>query len=267
MNKDIENFCKKLDFTNGKYSSREIFYELVTLEVHFINAILLNNKQHIQNFNQIMKKYTEQEQHQLCLMLIELTELYSKQKEPIDILGEIYNHLSIRNDKVGQFLTPTHISDMITKVCGIDYNSIKEIGYIPLHEPACGVGGMILSYAREVKANGYDISRNLFVNAWDIDVHCAYMTYIQLALYDIPAIVVNGDTLTLEEKTVLYTPAYYIFNKLKDEGKLTVPFCSWCKREIKEDQVHTSEVEPNNKLCIECYTTEKRLLLLKKLIK
>jgi len=68
---------------------------------------------------------------------------------------------------------------------------------------------MILAYAREIKAKGYKPHKVLYVNACDIDILCTYMTYVQLSMYDIPAVVVNGNTLTLEEKLILYTPQYY----------------------------------------------------------
>lgn len=123
---------------------------------------------------------------------------------------------------------------------------------------------MILAYARMVMDLGYDTYRNLYVIAWDIDILCTYMTFFQLSMYDIPAIVVNGNTLTLKESFVLYTPAYYIFKQLKKEGKLNVPICAYCKREI-EGKIYKSEIKTNSKLCDQCYSSEKRLLLLKNL--
>ena len=68
---------------------------------------------------------------------------------------------------------------------------------------------MILSYAKVMQEEGFEPSRNLVVEAQDVDILCTYMTFVQLALYDIPAKVVNGNTLLKEENIVLYTPAYF----------------------------------------------------------
>ena len=124
---------------------------------------------------------------------------------------------------------------------------------------------MILAYAREVEDRGYKRYRNLYVEACDVDILCTYMTYVQLAMYDIPAKVINGNVLTLEENFVLYTPQYYVFNKLLEEGKLNVEFCHYCGSEINGEG-ETSKIDKRFKVCPKCYPTEKRLLVLKELI-
>jgi hypothetical protein len=47
--------------------------------------------------------------------------------------------------------------------------------------------------------------------AQDIDAKAARMTYVQLALLGVPAVVVTGNTLTLEERERWYTPAHVMF--------------------------------------------------------
>lgn len=44
--------------------------------------------------------------------------------------------------------------------------------------------------------------------ATDIDLKCVYMCYLQLSLYGIPAVVIHGNTLTLEEWSRWFTPVY-----------------------------------------------------------
>lgn len=43
-----------------------------------------------------------------------------------------------------------------------------------------------------------------------MDITCVQMTYIQLSLYGIPAVVIRGDVLTLKEYDRWYTPAYLL---------------------------------------------------------
>ena len=42
--------------------------------------------------------------------------------------------------------------------------------------------------------------------AQDIDIRCVWMAYIQLSLYGIPAVVIHGNTLTMETWSQWYTP-------------------------------------------------------------
>ncbi len=264
LDSDIKSFVKKLSFT-GKYDTRDIFRDVIALAVHFINATMLLNKDYAVKFDDVMKKYDIQEQNKMWHILLDLIELYNKQINANDLLTAVFGELGLGNKHTGQFFTPTSISDAMAKLTGIDENIIKEKGYITLHEPTSGAGGMILAYARELKAKGYSLARNLLVQAWDIDILCTYMTYLQLAMYDIPAVVVNGNTLTLEEKFVLYTPAYYVFKKLEKEGKLNTPICSKCANFIDTDLVE-SKIDSEMKLCRECNAVEQKLLLFKKVV-
>ena len=128
-----------------------------------------------------------------------------------------------------------------------------------------GAGGMILAYAREVEDRGYKRYKNMFVEACDIYSLCTYMTYVQLAMYDIPAVVKNGNVLLLEEKFVLYTPQYYMFQKLLKEGKLNVEICSHCGKEINGESKE-SVFKPKSKICLDCHSTEQKLSVLKDLM-
>lgn len=258
ISNDVKEFVKKLNFSGGKYSDRETFKDVITLTAYFINATMLNNKEYAKQFDELMKKYTSDEQKQVWQVLLELIELYNKQEQANDIMTEVFSELGLGNKNTGQFFTPTSISDFMSEITATNIDLKQEInrkGYITLHEPACGAGGMILAFARRIKDADFETWRNLYVEAWDIDVLCTYMTYLQLSLYDIPAKVVNGDTLSLKENFVLYTPAYYVFKYLEKEGKLTVPICSYCKKEIVEEP-KMSQINEGKKLCAQCYKTE-----------
>jgi len=132
---DIKHIIDLLHFSNGKYDTKKIFQDVVSLETYFINAFLIGKKEYAEEFDKLMGFYTLKEQQQMWEILLELAVLYQKQKEANDILGEIYNRLQLHNQRLGQFFTPTHISDLIAKINGIDEEKLKESGYITLHEP------------------------------------------------------------------------------------------------------------------------------------
>lgn len=57
-----------------------------------------------------------------------------------------------------------------------------------------------------MQRKGIDYRRKSFFVAQDIDIRCVWMAYIQLSLYGIPAVVIHGNTLTMETWSRWYTP-------------------------------------------------------------
>lgn len=264
VNEDIEHIIDLLQFSHGKYNVVTVFQDLIALVAYLISATQTNNKDSALEFDKRMETYTIEEQVHMWNLISELASLYQKQHEPVDILGSIHNKLGIKKQEIGQFFTPFHISEAIAEMSGIDVDVIHKEGFLPIHEPACGAGGMILAYVKVMQRNGYDISRNLYVEAIDLDINCTLMTYIQLSMFCIPARVENGDTLLATENFVLYTPAYFRFRQLLKEGKLNVPICCYCKQEI-QGEPQKSIFNDKLNICTSCYATERRLELLKKL--
>ena len=52
----------------------------------------------------------------------------------------------------------------------------------------------------------FDFQHKSFFVAQDIDIRCVWMAYIQLSLYGIPAVVIHGNTMNMEEWDRWYTP-------------------------------------------------------------
>ena len=80
---------------------------------------------------------------------------------------------------------------------------------LTLHEPACGSGGMIMA-AVDVLYNKYkfNYSHNLLVECGDIDARCVHMTYLQLSLAGVSAVVYQRDTLSMQTWQRWETPTY-----------------------------------------------------------
>ena len=87
-----------------------------------------------------------------------------------------------------------------------------------------------------------------------------YLYDIRTAIY-----VWHTSTLTLKENLVLYTPAYWRFMRLLHDGRLKIPTCGCCGKDI-EGEPQKSMFNNKLKICTSCYATEKRLELLKKLM-
>ena len=65
---------------------------------------------------------------------------------------------------------------------------------------------MVIGAVWAMQRKGIDYRRKSFFVAQDIDIRCVWMAYIQLSLYGIPAVVIHGNTLTMETWSQWYTP-------------------------------------------------------------
>jgi hypothetical protein len=129
-----------------------------------------------------------------------------------DILGRVFHELELHNKWAGQFFTPYEICRMMAKMTAVDSvkEKIEERGFIRMQEPCVGSGAMVIALAHELKEAGFNYQQQMHVTAVDVDLKCVCMAYIQLSLLHIPAIIVHGNTLTLETWSNWYTPAHII---------------------------------------------------------
>jgi type I restriction-modification system DNA methylase subunit len=128
-----------------------------------------------------------------------------------DIMGRTYHELELHNKWAGQYFTPYEICRMMAKMNLVDgglQERIERRGFITLQEPACGSGAMVIAFAQEMKDAGFNYQQQLHVTAMDIDAKCCHMAYLQLSLLHIPAVIIHGNTLSLEEYGRWYTPAH-----------------------------------------------------------
>ncbi len=129
-----------------------------------------------------------------------------------DFLGQVTGELELINGHMGQFFTPYDVSRMMAEITLQDAGElIREKGFVTLMEPASGAGGMIIAAADVIARQGFDVSRQLYVDATDLSPLCFKMTYLQLALRGIPATVRRGNSLSLETFDQAVTPAFLSF--------------------------------------------------------
>jgi hypothetical protein len=129
-----------------------------------------------------------------------------------DFLGQVVGDLELINGHMGQFFTPYDLSRMMAEMTLADVGGvIAEKGFITLMEPASGAGGMIIAAADVIERQGFDIGRQLYVDATDLSPMCFKMTYLQISLRGIPATVRRGNSLSLETFDVAHTPAFLPF--------------------------------------------------------
>lgn len=129
---------------------------------------------------------------------------------PRDVLGPIFMGLNLGDAFRGQFFTPFEVSKLMAEMLfGPETEQkLRQGEPITLSEPAVGSGGMVLAVAACLINRGHDPARSLRAHVVDIDRTAALMCFIQLSLWNIPAQVVVGNTITLEEREAWETPAW-----------------------------------------------------------
>lgn len=68
---------------------------------------------------------------------------------------------------------------------------------------------LVQALENELTVKGPDCNQ-LVVTAVDVDLKCVHMAYLQFSLYGIPAVVIHGNTLSVEEWSRWYTPIYIV---------------------------------------------------------
>lgn len=161
-------------------------------------------------YGQILQRYSEQERLAFPQMFGEL--VMALEADPGDALGQVFGTLELHNKWVGQFFTPDHICRLLADITLVDPEGLREHvaerGFITLMEPAVGAGAMVIAFAQAMRAHGVNYQQHLHVTAVDVDARAVHMAYVQFSLLHIPAIVITGNTITLEEREHWYTPAH-----------------------------------------------------------
>lgn len=147
-----------------------------------------------------------------------------------DLLGETYMALDLGNASAGQFFTPSSVCRLMARLT-IDIDAVRQIvaskGFITVHEPAVGGGATIIHYAEVLRDAGFDHTGCMHAVVVDVSDAAVNMAYLQLSLLGIPAVVLHGNSLTMEFRSTWYTPMHIIggwSKKLNEgEGSSTVP--------------------------------------------
>jgi len=133
-------------------------------------------------------------------------------RQGCDFLGSVATEMEVLNARIGQFFTPYEVARMMAMMSLEDAAAlIGQNGFLTLQEPASGAGGMVLATAQTLQDNGFDPGLHMLVNAIDVSPLCFHMTFLQLSLRGIPALVEHGNTLSGERFARAWTPATTAF--------------------------------------------------------
>lgn len=186
----------------------EVFRDFVTMAAITMHNAICKIPSLEDEYLKIVKCYERDQVTELCGLFAKLVMLLDE--EPQDVLGPLYMELELGNTNTGQFFTPHEISELMARLTyGEELKTLSK-PFITLSEPACGAGGMVLAFVKVMLSHGHDPAKRLWVQCQDVDRTAALMCYLQMSLWNIPGVVVVGNTLAMEVREVFYTPAHYL---------------------------------------------------------
>ena len=225
--KQKERFKKIFDELSRKHNSWTIWCDFIDMSAFSIaNRVDFREDvytQREQDYLTIAKKYSEEELKMFSHLLAEVVLALDEDSEQ-DFLGEFYMNNKFGNSKKGQFFTPWHISEFMSRII-IDEEmmrqQIAEYGYSSVHDPTCGSGVMLMALAKAVqKSTKINYQSDILFVGQDVDPIVAKMCYIQISLLGCPGYVVIGNSLSepvtgeifkpnYNPENVYYTPFYF----------------------------------------------------------
>lgn len=207
-----EELAKLLNSFYGRHSHWQVFSDFCEIgAITFSNAVdLAQREKREERYMQIVKGYSREEldnfSHGLAHLTMALEDGFS------DVLGRTFHDLELHNKWAGQFFTPYDVSRMMASMTVGDGEDLKariaERGFVTAQEPAVGSGSMVVALAQAMRDAGVNYQQHLHVTAIDVDLKCVHMAYLQFTLLHIPAVIVHGNTLAVEEYSRWYTPAH-----------------------------------------------------------
>lgn len=207
------NIIKMIDEVGRRHNRHQVFRDFVTMSAVAMSKLDLRQAEAREElYMSCVRRYSPDEASLIAHMFGELQE--GLHVAPRDLLGEIFMQLDLGSSRMGQFFTPHHICELMASLTMSDdiEEKVARRGFVTVHEPASGSGATIIAMMLAMQERGLSYQRHVHVTAIDLDPTAAMMAYVQLSLMHVPATVVHGNTLTLEQYSRWYTPAHIMGN-------------------------------------------------------
>ena len=234
--KEIVRLIQQMGYKHSTWTVFEDFLQMAAISIS--NTVdWTHSEEREAQYMEIVGRYSKEEINNFPQMLAHLVTALEEGED--DILGRVFHALELHNKYNGQFFTPMNVCDMMGKIAIGEHDKIiEEKGYVTVCEPCCGSGAMLIGFAKALKDSGYNYQQHMVVTATDIDLKCVHMCYLQLSLLHIPAVVIHGNSLTLEEWSRWYTPTYLL------NGWIWRQSCGNLDKQYPEDEALKRSMEP-----------------------
>lgn len=213
--KEIVSLLRQVAHTRGIDRVWSDWVEICAIAL--ARADLAQQEVREQRYLQVIAQYERAELDKLVQAFAHLVMSYELRVEAADfgdVLGSTFMMLDMGNAGAGQFFTPYEVSRLMGGMMMGDGQALVDKadahGFIRVLEPACGAGGMLIAAAHALHDAGLNYQLCMHATAIDIDQRCVHMTFIQLALLHVPALVIHGNGLTGECREQWFTPAHIL---------------------------------------------------------
>lgn len=201
------------EITRGRIHRREVYRDFIDYCASSISVrtdpVHQGRKA---SLDELMKRYKKEEKAAFARTFWELAQTVVRNvKDGIyeDLLGPTYCEYGADNRALKQDFTPQDVARLLAKITvGEHHFELPSEGFSTINDPASGSGILLLAAVEELASNGFNPSEQLVIQASDRDIACAQMTYIHLSLYGIPAVIIQGDCISMKEYSRWYTPVY-----------------------------------------------------------
>jgi hypothetical protein len=205
-------FIKLIRANSTRHRLHEVFSDFCELAaLSLSNAVdRANYEKREARYLAIVGRYERSEVERFPIMLARVVD--SLERGFHDCLGQLFMNLELGDHWKGRFFTPYHLASLMAKKnLGDVREVIERQGFFTANEPAAGAGGMVIALAEAVHDAGVNYQQAMHVVAQDIDATAVHMTYIQLTLLHVPAIVIHGNALRSDQSGERwFTPAHVL---------------------------------------------------------
>jgi type I restriction-modification system DNA methylase subunit len=219
----IDSFISKLQGLSGSRSVREVFADCVDCFAISIHNSMFNDDDLENEYLRIINSYNKKEIDTIVSLFAYLVILLENSGQPEDILGKVYESLSLNNKKSGQYFTPSEICDLMAEIAPYDDSILfNKYGFVTVSDSSCGSGNTLIAFAKRLINLGHNPAYTMYAEGIELNRTTALMSYIQLSLWNVPATIFVGNTISMDLQQRWHTPAYYMYGwlykllKLKD---------------------------------------------------
>lgn len=211
----IKAMVAQLDAVRSGHSLRDTFTDFVAMAAIAIRNSFdqAGHSNREDEYQQLIRRYRPEKHGVFSQVLASLAEALAA--GPFDVLGRMYMELGVASSSMGQYFTPPSISELLG-LLALDQQKIQaqvqRRGYITLCDPASGSGALVMGFATRLQEMGFNYQQCMHATLVDVDRRAVQMAYVQLSLLHIPAVIVHGNSLTLQEFDHWCTPCHAINN-------------------------------------------------------
>ena len=201
------------EITRGRISTSQTFSDFL----HYCALLLsartdpVHTEQRSKALRQLKTSYKDDEWEAFHQSFIELCGTFSRNIGYgiyVDLFAGPFTQIGAASRTLKQDFTPADVGKLIGAISIPHKLSLPEEGFFSLGDQACGSGTLLLAGVQRFADIGYNPTAQLVIQAADLDARCVHMAYLNLSLYCIPAVIVQGNTINLKEYDRWYTPAY-----------------------------------------------------------